>query len=483
MPKPKRSISDLLKSERAKKFITYDLLEEGQSLSNSQKKVIPENEAEGRMGASRAGSDDSGAHSSFFEATSFLKKPHGASWLDDSNSNQILEDPLAADPATNEKIEENVSPIIPKSDGLKSTFETKIKKPSKSRHLPEQVSNETVHVKSNLGARSDIQGEQSTKITSAEDIVERDLSSISPSSVVPQSFEEIAERKPLECLQKSTGKINSPSEGNSELEKYPNLTSSNPLDGEAEGTSVAQDNVKNQELYEEELGIRGAEHLLSSEESLPSVEKEISSDLNDMGHLEKCSRDETDAFLISSIKRNPKLVTNEETRISEDFKQNTVFPESIVQAQIQVDSKSTEEKTAARGPLGRRSKRSPPVTVGRPSSLPPPPNDFDFLKDERFLAKYWMSPGPGGVPRSQERFFNFYRYLYSEACRTRCARVYCTETMAIEVLGPKARGTFSNYRKLGVQFGLFSIHVVSNLGNSGQLPGTYFYLLDAWKNQ
>jgi hypothetical protein len=128
-------------------------------------------------------------------------------------------------------------------------------------------------------------------------------------------------------------------------------------------------------------------------------------------------------------------------------------------------------------------KRHSPVTVGKPSKLPLPPVEFDFEKDERFLSKYWMSPGPGGVPRNQERFFNFYRHLYNEAARTRCARIYFTEPMAIEILGPKARGTFTNYRKLGTQYGLFYIHMVSNLDKSGNKPGTYFYLCDPWKNQ
>jgi hypothetical protein len=128
--------------------------------------------------------------------------------------------------------------------------------------------------------------------------------------------------------------------------------------------------------------------------------------------------------------------------------------------------------------------RSRPVTVGKASSLPPAPAFADLSKDEWFLAKYWLSPGPGGVPRSQERFFHFYRFLYNEASKTGSARVYCTEEMAVETLGPKARGTFTNYRKLGQRYGMFTVHIVGNLGRREDcLPGTYFFLLFPWINQ
>jgi hypothetical protein len=128
--------------------------------------------------------------------------------------------------------------------------------------------------------------------------------------------------------------------------------------------------------------------------------------------------------------------------------------------------------------------RSRPVTVGKASSLPPAPSFADLSKDEWFLAKYWLSPGPGGVPRSQERFFHFYRFLYNEAAKTGSARVYCTEEMAVETLGPKARGTFTNYRKLGQRYGMFTVHIVGNLGRREDcLPGTYFFLLFPWINQ
>jgi hypothetical protein len=128
--------------------------------------------------------------------------------------------------------------------------------------------------------------------------------------------------------------------------------------------------------------------------------------------------------------------------------------------------------------------RSRPVTVGKAPSLPPAPVFADLSKDEWFLAKYWLSPGPGGVPRSQERFFHFYRFLYNEAAKTGSARVYCTEEMAVETLGPKARGTFTNYRKLGQRYGMFTVHIVGNLGRREDcLPGTYFFLLFPWINQ
>jgi hypothetical protein len=147
-----------------------------------------------------------------------------------------------------------------------------------------------------------------------------------------------------------------------------------------------------------------------------------------------------------------------------------------------VVSPKVETNKPLQGATFRSPLRAPPVTVGKSPLLPDVPRMVDLTRDERFLARYWFDPTLGGLPRSQERFFHFYRFLYAEAARTGCARVFFTKKMISDALGDRARATFTKYRKLGEQYGMFTVHVVGNLGRRENQPGTYFYLRDPWKN-
>lgn len=148
----------------------------------------------------------------------------------------------------------------------------------------------------------------------------------------------------------------------------------------------------------------------------------------------------------------------------------------------QVESPTVEAKKSIQGATSQVSRRAPPVTVGKSSLLPEVPLRIDLTRDERFLARYWFDPALGGLPRSQERFFHFYRFLYAEAARTGCGRVFCTKKMLVDALGERARATFTKYRKLGEQYGMFTVHVVGNLGRRKNQAGTYFFLRDPWNS-
>lgn len=155
---------------------------------------------------------------------------------------------------------------------------------------------------------------------------------------------------------------------------------------------------------------------------------------------------------------------------------------TIESGKSQFESPAVEAKNSIQGATAQAPRRTPPVTVGKASSLPEVSLSVDLTKDERFLAKYWFDPVLGGLPRSQERFFYFYRFLYAEAARTGCGRVFCTKKMLVDALGDRARATFTKYRKLGEQYGMFTVHVVGNLGRRKNQAGTYFFLLDPWNN-
>ena len=128
--------------------------------------------------------------------------------------------------------------------------------------------------------------------------------------------------------------------------------------------------------------------------------------------------------------------------------------------------------------------RPRPVTVGKAKQLPPPPDGVDLSKDDRFLRRYWIDSEPAKLPRSQERFLFFYFFLYRRASENNCARVLCTNAMASELFGKKAKATLTNYRQIGEGYGLFKTHLITNFERKpGEEAGTYFFLTSPWVNE
>lgn len=451
MPKQKRSISGLLKSERAKKFISFDLLEEGQSLAQSQRdseaqdidtteaklsnQEKPLKEKTGK-GASKARGSDLSTSKGVFEQVSFSATSKSDLWQWDESDSEIFgEQSEVKTIASVLAKEEASSPKNAKQE--ESPFDYLAVKNEGNRFAPldsrstEHSDRVNVFETTSLGHNDD------------------------ETSVFPFNFHQ--------------------NEYDSDHGSDKTVVQSGVLES---ATDIKQETLDSpqQSVMGIALFQHASERVLNLKDGVSQV---------DTPHLSKHqdSINESAQDVKKFELNNGSILFDAGDQLSKphqaknsDVETHQNFGQSIIESKL-------EPKSQDRHVLSHRPKRSPPVTVGKPLLLPEPPEDFDFAKDERFLTKYWISPGPGGLPRSQERFFNFYRYLYSEAVKTQCARIYCTETMAVDMLGPKARGTFSSYRKLGVRYGLFNIHIVSNFGNGGYKPGTYFYLLDPWKSQ
>ena len=149
-----------------------------------------------------------------------------------------------------------------------------------------------------------------------------------------------------------------------------------------------------------------------------------------------------------------------------------------------IDATPTENQSSQPITESPTKLRLRPVTVGKAKQLPPPPIGIDLSKDDRFLRRYWIDSEPSKLPRSQERFLFFYCFLYRLASETNCSRVLCTNDMASEYFGKKAKATLTNYRQVGERYGLFNTHLLTNFEKKpGEDAGTYFFLKSPWTEE